>query len=48
MLVSSFRTKLEVATSVTKIIFCAMTLRGLLEIADVSGKRNSSVFRNVG
>jgi len=33
ILVSSFRTKLEVTTTVTEVIFSAMTLRSLLEIA---------------
>jgi len=48
MIVSSFRTKLEVATTATEVIFCDVTLRGLLKIADFSGKRTSCVLRNVG
>jgi hypothetical protein len=32
MLVSSFRTKLEVTTTVTEVTFSAMTLHSLLEI----------------
>jgi len=47
MIVRSFRTKLEVITTATEAIFCGMTLRGLLEIDDFSGKRTSSFLGNV-